>query len=359
MARIKVVVGCGFGDEGKGQTTYALCNDIINKEKVIPVVYRFSGGQQAGHTVVTKSGLKHVFSCFGSGTFLGCPTIWGERCVMDPLQWLLEKLQLESKIGDVPLQYFYPNVRITTPYDVLFNQSRRIGHTVGKGIWETIKRDREGLSLFYEDLKFPRIVKAKLESIYNYYLNLDVDHEKYTAVSIDETTNCFSRFYEITRTFSKDLLDSYVVYEGSQGVLLDPLYGLNSFEFKTPISCIPYSEMLPNGITKSDISIYYVCRTYLTKHGGGTAYSMYKEFANTHETNVCNQFQGEFYSYLWDSQFIGYSISCVERTFKASSRYIVQTCCDIVGAFDLPKILPDPCLTQVCTYSPDFDTLCK
>ena len=158
----------------------------------------------------------------------------------------------------------------------------------------------------------------------------------------------------ISKKWDSFSIDPYLLYE----LVSDYTIG-TTFEFKTPISCIPYSEMLPNGVTESDISIYYVCRTYLTKHGGGTAYSMYKEFANTHETNVCNQFQGEFYSYLWDSQFIGYSISCVERTFKASSRYIVQTCCDIVGAFDLPKILPDPCLTQVCTYSPDFDTLCK
>lgn len=359
MTRIKIVVGCGFGDEGKGQTTYALCNDIINKEKVIPVVYRFSGGQQAGHTVVTKSGLKHVFSCFGSGTFLGCPTIWGERCVMDPLQWLLENEDLKKKIDTIPLQYFHPNTRITTPYDVIFNQVRRIGGTVGKGVWETIKRDQEGLSLFYEDLKFPRIVNAKLQSICNYYADLDRDSEKYSLVDTEKIIQYFTEFYRATRTFSNDLLDSYIVYEGSQGVLLDPKYGLNSNEFKTPISCIPYWEMLPKEATESDVSMYYVCRTYLTKHGSGSAHGIKQYFLNRHETNVDNKFQGTFKHYLFDSQFINYSISCVERSFKVQSRYIVQTCGDVVSPCDLSKALSDLNLIQICTHSPDFDTLCK
>ncbi len=63
MAR--AVIGLGFGDEGKGITTDYLCSRANN-----PLVIRFSGGQQAGHTVVNKFG-KHTFSNFGSGTLRG------------------------------------------------------------------------------------------------------------------------------------------------------------------------------------------------------------------------------------------------------------------------------------------------
>ena len=44
-----IVVGIGFGDEGKGLTTSSLVSSL-NK----PVVIRFNGGHQAGHTVVDE-----------------------------------------------------------------------------------------------------------------------------------------------------------------------------------------------------------------------------------------------------------------------------------------------------------------
>ena len=63
-----VVVGLQFGDEGKGLLTNFLCQESPNS-----LVVRYSGGQQAGHTVVLD-GKQHVFSNFGSGTLNGNPT---------------------------------------------------------------------------------------------------------------------------------------------------------------------------------------------------------------------------------------------------------------------------------------------
>ena len=56
-----VVIGLNFGDEGKGVVTNFLAK-TTNRD-----VVRYSGGSQAGHTVV-ENGIKHVFSGFGSGT---------------------------------------------------------------------------------------------------------------------------------------------------------------------------------------------------------------------------------------------------------------------------------------------------
>ena len=38
-----IVVGCTFGDEGKGQVTHALCCDA-KRNHLNPIVVRFSGG---------------------------------------------------------------------------------------------------------------------------------------------------------------------------------------------------------------------------------------------------------------------------------------------------------------------------
>ena len=54
----KIVIGLSMGDEGKGRTVDYLC---LSAEK--PIVVRFSGGQQVGHTVMID-GKKHVHSNF-------------------------------------------------------------------------------------------------------------------------------------------------------------------------------------------------------------------------------------------------------------------------------------------------------
>lgn len=357
MSKFKVVLGCGFGDEGKGQTTYALCNDIINNMNVRPAVYRFSGGQQAGHTVTTKSGLKHVFSCFGSGTFLHCPTIWGENCTMDPLLWFIERKELISLMGTVPpIQYFNPNVRITTPFDVIHNIFTRKGNTVGKGIWETVKRGQEGINLFYGDLRFPEVVEIKLKHIYSYYLKNDISNkDKYDEVDIGRIVSKFFDFYvETYVSYDTAKAFPYIVCEGSQGILLDPKYGLNGYEYTTPISCMP--DFLLKHPNEADI--YYVTRSYLTKHGDGDAHSQECKIINPYETNINNKFQGEFKTYILNRDLTSYAISCVERLYHLNTRYLVQTCCDVYPKSDVSTRANYSILNLLYTDSPDFSTLC-
>lgn len=87
----KAVIGLGFGDEGKGITTDYLCSKTKN-----PLVVRFCGGSQVGHTVV-HNGIRHVFSSFGSGTLRGVPTYWSHKCALDPIGMLNELDVLKEK----------------------------------------------------------------------------------------------------------------------------------------------------------------------------------------------------------------------------------------------------------------------
>jgi adenylosuccinate synthase len=51
MKKAQIVIGLGFGDEGKGITT-----DFLAQQNPESVVIRFSGGQQAAHTVMMDEG---------------------------------------------------------------------------------------------------------------------------------------------------------------------------------------------------------------------------------------------------------------------------------------------------------------
>ena len=111
----KVVIGAGFGDEGKGLFTDYLCRNCEN-----PLIIRFSGGQQAGHTVVAD-GLHHVFSNFGSGTLQGAPSYFSRFCTIDPVGIMNELDILMDKVMS-PKLFIDVRCPVTTPYDIRRNQ---------------------------------------------------------------------------------------------------------------------------------------------------------------------------------------------------------------------------------------------
>ena len=76
MAR--VVIGAGWGDEGKGATVDRLVRGPDD------VVVRFNGGAQAGHTVFAPDGRRHVFHHVGSGAFHGAATYLSRHVVSKP-----------------------------------------------------------------------------------------------------------------------------------------------------------------------------------------------------------------------------------------------------------------------------------
>ena len=66
----QIVIGANWGDEGKGLVTDALAAQAGPNTLVV----RFNGGAQAGHTVTTPLGKRHVFSHMSSGTLAGAST---------------------------------------------------------------------------------------------------------------------------------------------------------------------------------------------------------------------------------------------------------------------------------------------
>jgi adenylosuccinate synthase len=75
------VIGAFFGDEGKGLMTDYLANKLGKNTLVI----RYNGGAQAGHTVATTCGRRHVFKHFGSGCFLEAPSYLSEFFICNPI----------------------------------------------------------------------------------------------------------------------------------------------------------------------------------------------------------------------------------------------------------------------------------
>src|SRR5262249_8795597 len=110
----KVVIGAGYGDEGKGLMTDALAASFGPAATVV----RFNGGAQAGHTVTLASGRRHVFHHIGSGTLAGVRTFLSRFFVANPILFGPEIAALKSA-GVTPRIMIDPDAPITTPYDMM------------------------------------------------------------------------------------------------------------------------------------------------------------------------------------------------------------------------------------------------
>src|SRR5580692_10593922 len=115
--RARAVIGANFGDEGKGAVTDYLCAQGAG------MVVRYNGGAQAGHTVVTPEGKRHVFHHFGSGTLASVPTFLSQFFVCNPLAAMYEVNELLT-LGVNPLLYAHPNCLVTTFADMIINQRK-------------------------------------------------------------------------------------------------------------------------------------------------------------------------------------------------------------------------------------------
>ena len=308
---VKAIVGANWGDEGKG-----LMADYFS-QKPNSIVVCSNGGAQRGHTVVTPDGIRHVFHHFGSGTFAGAYTYFGEEYILNPLAFRKEYEELKA-LGYSPRVYSHWNCRWSTPYDMITNQiledsrgKNRYG-SCGMGIWETVLRYRNTINpsfqQFYnmtkdeqvallkrirDEYTSKRLLKASPEVLQQWKDILESDNLIYNF--IDDVQFLHSHvIFDYSR-----VLQQYdnVVFENGQGLLLDQRH-VQYYDNTTPSNTgitnphIIIEKYLPN----ADVEVCYVTRTYMTKHGAGEfECECDKSEINAHiedKTNITNPYQG-------------------------------------------------------------------
>jgi adenylosuccinate synthase len=307
------VIGTGYGDEGKGITTDYLCHHFL-QQNIVPQVVRYSGGQQAGHTVCIED-KRHVFSNFGSGTLRNVPTVWANLCTFDPVSVMYELRDLKSKECN-PLLYVHPKCPVTTPYDKYANQNceDNLAHgTCGHGVGKTWQREQDYYSLLFEDLMIPSIINIKMKQIANYYGNPNIDlTDFYNSIAdVIRSQHIGMYLHDTSETF---------IYESSQGLLLDQDIGFFPHVTRSRVG----SFELP------DIDHYYlVTRAYQCRHGNGPMTNediSHNILFDPNETNQTNTYQGEFRRTLLDIDLLQYAI--YKDNLHNQHKTLVITCLD-------------------------------
>jgi len=288
MQETKVVLGAGFGDESKGATVQGLCKEALSKGKK-PLVIRFSGGSQSAHTI-WWNGIEHICSSFGSGVLLGVPTYYSAINVLfNPICLVKEAIVLNEK-GVRPV-FDVSNAPIITPYDVLYNQSSsqiKKDGTCGKGVYVSLQRSEKGKAFHLYD---------NSETILDYcakWYNFKRDHVWDRAFK-----NCLNIVRQLNSRLNPQDYD-VLIYEGTQGLLLDADLG-----FKPNVTATG-TGLKDTGLKSGDV--YLVTRTYLTRHGNGYNPIIPKEFNMADETNVFNEFQGNFKTGALEFDLLNYGI---------------------------------------------------
>lgn len=360
--KASIVIGLGYGDEGKGSTTDYLAFKAINEGEK-PLVIRFNGGQQAGHTVMTSSRLHHVFSNFGAGTLRNVPTYWSSYCTFAPGNYLKEWEALRQ-LGTFPRLYLDGRCPVTTHYDVLYNRcledargTARHG-SCGLGFGATVERhDTTPYKLFAQDLFFPETCKHKLAAIRTYYREkfsqnalanfADFDHDAADTYFFEQTTqiaqhlqNGYLHLVTEKSMFKNDEF-TYYLFEGAQGILLDMDFGCFPHVTRSHTTSKNALEIIARNLPAllPYTQIYYVTRCYQTRHGAGPLACENEKISlinNELETNRFNDYQGNFRLSPLKLDNLLYALQADQHFSEGLTKNLVFTCLDQLNPEAIP-----------------------
>lgn len=270
------VIGAQWGDEGKGKIVDLLA------EKADAVV-RYSGGDNAGHTVINPSG-EFKLHIVPSGIFYPrAACIIGNGVVINPKVLLEELESLKSRGVNTSNLHISDRAHLIMPWHIMIDrlEEKRRGQdaigTTGKGIGPAFadKTARKGMRAcdMLDSTSFRTRLAAVLApknevltKIYNASpLDLDTIFQEYQgyagrlAPHIKDTTSMISSLLE---------KGSNIVLEGAQGTMLDTDFG--SYPFVTSSSPLAAGASMGSGISPRKIDrVVGIFKAYTTRVGGG------------------------------------------------------------------------------------------
>ena len=361
MTKVIAVIGAGYGDEGKG-----LMTDYFSSQYDNAVVIRSNGGAQAGHTVTTPDGKRHVFSHLGSGTFNDSPTFLSSFFVSNPSLFRKEHERFVKEFGIHPIIYADPMGLVTTPYDMLLNQTMEsmrgddVHGSCGVGFGETLERELTHSRLTIMKLRWycnPNRInhfKNFLRKIRDEYIpkriNLYEVSDSFKQIinsekMVDDFIEACQYMLEHVGVVNADnFADDTLIFEGAQGLLLDMDYGYFPHVTRSNCGMKNISKILKTIPGEHDIMVNYVTRAYTTRHGAGPLEderpNMPEYFNIVDNTNIPNEFQGEvrfgvldYYlmQSITDKDFLNYAPRNAKRTYT-------MTCIDQLNPDGLEAI---------------------
>ena len=280
MSKVDVVLGCFYGDEGKGKII-----DYLAEHADIAI--RATGGDNAGHTIVVD-GVKYAMHLIPSGILSGNTVgVIGNGVVINPKVLLDEINNLKSHGYDVSSSLkISDKAHIILPYHPLLDvalESKRLNKigTTGKGIGPGYCDKFERCGLRMEDL-YKEDFKERLEELVNIKRELlefyELDKEKIASVlNFESVYDDFMAYAMELKPYVCDTItylhtalcaDKAIIAEGAQATLFDIDFG--SYPFVTSSNPTIGGIITGSGISHMDIGdVYGVIKAYSSRVGEG------------------------------------------------------------------------------------------
>ncbi|MFL2653239.1 MAG: adenylosuccinate synthase [Dehalococcoidia bacterium] len=272
---INTIIGGQWGDEGKGKI-------IDHLAKKADVIARYSGGNNAGHTIENDHGkfALHLVPC-GVG-WEGTKNLIGSGTVIDP-NVLIKELEL-IKENNLPGEIFISEkAHLIMPYHIKLDQAeenyrgnKAVG-TTGRGIGPAYsdKISRNGIRM--GDLSNLQILKIKISEnlkIKNKILKEIYGEEEISEADIfDKLDGWYKKLGKYISNTEKIIhenikKDKFILLEGAQGALLDIDHG--TYPFVTSSNSISGGSLTGLGIGAKEINkVLGVFKAFCTRVGEG------------------------------------------------------------------------------------------
>ena len=292
-----VIVGCQWGDEGKGKIVDVLAEGV-------DIVARYQGGANAGHTVHVgedefilhqiPSGVLHP----GRRCLLGNGVVLDIRQFFEEYDELLERgVELEGRVG------VSRRAQLLLPYHKLLDKAvenaatTKIG-TTGRGIGPAYedKAGRRGLRV--ADLGNPerlhKRVAAAQERIMRRLEQLGAGVTDELEAAMEEALGLGERLLSIATDTGPEITDALnagkrVLLEGAQGTALDLDHG--TYPFVTSSNTTAASAATGTGIGPTSIdAVVGVVKAYTTRVGEGPLPSAFSPEMDEHVRTLGSEF---------------------------------------------------------------------
>ena len=270
------IVGAQWGDEGKGKVVDQLAEGA-------QMVVRFSGGDNAGHTVINPFG-EFKLHLVPSGIFspqVIC--IIGNGVVVNPARLIEEIDQLNQSGIDTSRLVISSRAHLVMPYHLLIDrleEESRAGKALGttmRGIGPAFTDKVARLGIRVGDLLDKKGLLERLKSVMEYKNNILTKVYGISPLPLDEIYRQYCQYgqrlahhIKETTTLIQAALarNELILLEGAQGALLDPDFG--TYPYATSSSPLSGGGCLGSGISPKDINrILGVYKAYCTRVGSG------------------------------------------------------------------------------------------
>ncbi len=325
------IVGCQFGDEGKGKIIdYLSCNYDLS--------VRFNGGENAGHTVVTDGNtIKYHLVPAG---FLRAKTSVIANGVVINLKKLNEEIDFLSKFrGNFDLKISNLAHIVT---DLHIERDKYLENLRGKGsIGTTLKGigpayeskfGRYGIRL--EDFKDTEILKEKMEFLSSIY---NIPIKQGMIEDLIQNYERISKFITDTSEYLREEIDggSSALFETAQGTFIDIEFG--TYPFVTSSHTITGGVTVGTGLSPRYFGKFLgVAKAYTTRVGEG----YFPTEMGGEDAERLRKLGNEYGATTGRPRRIGYlDIPMLRRSVKLNSLdYIALTKTDVLGKFKNIKV---------------------